>query len=656
VGIVSVTLIPILVLTGWLAIWLADSERAQLEQSARSQAQKVVATIDREIVSIQNVLTVLASSPFLHSGHLEEFYQQARAVSQSLGFGLVLRDRQIDRQVVNTAFPWGTPLTGGTPAPRTQLEDDLLRAGRPFISNVFKGPLIKQDVVAVIVPVFHGDELRYSIAAGVPLTRFAEILETMDFPADYLATVIDRNGIILTRSERHSEFAGTQVMTRFPLDTKNTGRSVNREGIPFHWFNRQSELTGWYFSVGIPDRVFDAPATRARATFAVAGTLLLGLAIAFAYRWGGQLARSTGALGIDRRPTREEFEVLFDAAPNGVMVIGNDGIIMLANRQVGIKFGYSQSELVGQPVEALIPERFRAAHLEHRAHFARKPEAGPMGDGRDLFGRRKDGSEFPVEVALNPISTGAENLVLATVVDISSRKRTLDKLSVALNERDELRRRHIQAQENERLRLAHDLHDQTGQTLTAAMLELKRLEAHAEGPQRDRLRSLRKQMEDVGKTLHRVAWELRPLSIDEVGLAGALSNYLSEWSARYGIEADLYCRTRRLDELPDETRTTIYRVVQEALTNVAKHAQRATEISVVIEDAEQGLRLTIDDNGCGFDTGALNAQGGGRGLGLAGIRERLSLIGGELDIESVIGGGTTIFAKIPLENPLEHRR
>ena len=648
VTIVAITIVPVLFLTGWLATWLARSERAQLEQNARSQVREVVAAIDREIISTQNVLTVLAGSPFLHSGNMEEFYNQAAEVSRKVGLQFVLRDRQLDRQLVNTALPWGTSLADGIPAPQTQLEAGLLRAGRPFVSNVFLGPLIKRHVVAVIVPVLHRGDLRYSVAVGVPLERFSAILSSLDFRPDQLVTVIDRSGIIVARSARHSEFAGTQVLAPLPLDTQNVGRSVNREGIPFHWFNRQSELTGWYFSVGIPDQVFDAPAARARTTFAVAGSLLLAIAIALSYRWGGQLARSAGALGIDRKPTREEFEVLFEAAPNGVMVISDDGMIMLVNKHIETKFGYPQGALIGQSVEVLVPEQFRSTHSKLRSMFAREPQSRPMGVGRELFGRRKDGSEFPIEVALNPISTGTENLVMATVVDISARKRSEGQLSVALKERDDLRRRYMQAQESERLRLAHELHDQTGQSLTAAMLELKGIESVAEDSARDRLRSLRKQMEEIGKALHRVAWELRPLSIDEVGLAGALGNYLSEWSARYGIEADFYCRDARIDDLSDEIRTTIYRVVQEALTNVAKHAQKATEISVVIERSGTALRLTIDDNGCGFDADALRGEGAGGGLGLAGMRERLSLIGGEIEIESEVQAGTTIFARIPI--------
>jgi signal transduction histidine kinase len=219
-------------------------------------------------------------------------------------------------------------------------------------------------------------------------------------------------------------------------------------------------------------------------------------------------------------------------------------------------------------------------------------------------------------------------------------------LLTATRERDDLRRRIMRAQEQERLRLAHDLHDQTGQSLTAAILELKGVEALIDERASRRLRLLRKQMEEMGKALHRVAWELRPASIDELGLGSALANYIAEWSAQYGIAADFHCTDPRLDELPDELRTTLYRVVQEALTNVAKHANGSRSVSVVIERIGASLRLIIEDDGCGFENLARERNDG---LGILGMRERLSLIGGKLEIETSNKAGTTVFARIPLK-------
>lgn len=212
-------------------------------------------------------------------------------------------------------------------------------------------------------------------------------------------------------------------------------------------------------------------------------------------------------------------------------------------------------------------------------------------------------------------------------------------------------RRHLSmAEENERLRLSHELHDQAGQSLIAAILELNEIDASTSGAARERLHFVRKRMEEMGKTLHRIAWELRPPSIDELGLRKALASYIAEWSDQCGTEVDFHCDDANLDEVPGEIATAVYRVVQEGLTNIVKHAQRPSDVSVVIRRTDATLQVIVEDNGCGFDVGAQAAKTGNhRGLGLEGMRERLALIGGTLDVESAPGTGTTIFARITLD-------
>jgi signal transduction histidine kinase len=159
-------------------------------------------------------------------------------------------------------------------------------------------------------------------------------------------------------------------------------------------------------------------------------------------------------------------------------------------------------------------------------------------------------------------------------------------------------------------------------------------------------------MEEMGQSLHRIALELRPTSIDDLGLHAALANYLAEWSGRYSIEADFQCGFERLDALQQDVRTTTYRVIQEAMNNVAKHAIDARSVSVIIECLSFVLHVTVEDDGQGFNVtemGAGNSSQRRRGLGLMGMRERVSLIGGNFEIESSIGVGTTVFVRIPLD-------
>jgi len=250
---------------------------------------------------------------------------------------------------------------------------------------------------------------------------------------------------------------------------------------------------------------------------------------------------------------------------------------------------------------------------------------------------------------------------LPTAALLTERDRLLDVLShansqlTAESERKShlvigLRRHLSMAEENERLRLSHELHDQAGQSLIAAILELNQIDSLISDAARERLHSVRKKMEEMGKTLHRITWELRPPSIDELGLRRALGSYLADWGEQCGTEVDFHCDDPRLDEVPNEVATAIYRVVQEGLTNVVKHAGQPSSVSVVIWRVDATLHVIIEDNGCGFDVGAATAKSANhRGLGLDGMRERLALIGGTLEIESALGAGTTIFARITLD-------
>jgi len=250
---------------------------------------------------------------------------------------------------------------------------------------------------------------------------------------------------------------------------------------------------------------------------------------------------------------------------------------------------------------------------------------------------------------------------LPTAALLTERDRLLDVLShansqlTAESERKShlvigLRRHLSMAEENERLRLSHELHDQAGQSLIAAILELNQIDSLISDAARERLHSVRKKMEEMGKTLHRITWELRPPSIDELGLRRALGSYLADWGEQCGTEVDFHCDDPRLDEVPNEVATAIYRVVQEGLTNIVKHAGQPSSVGVVIGRVDATLHVIIEDNGCGFDVGAATAKSANhRGLGLDGMRERLALIGGTLEIESALGAGTTIFARITLD-------
>ena len=211
----------------------------------------------------------------------------------------------------------------------------------------------------------------------------------------------------------------------------------------------------------------------------------------------------------------------------------------------------------------------------------------------------------------------------------------------------ELLRRVISTQETERRHLARELHDHLGQQLVALRLNLETVKGQAWG--REQLRGEVGRMEALIRQLDSdvdyLAWGLRPASLDRLGLAAALEQFVREWSGHTRVAADF--RTSGLGgvEFPPEVGINLYRIAQEALNNIQKHAD-AGSVSVLLQHRDGHALLIIEDDGKGFDPDA--AADGGGGMGLVNMRERASLVGGKLEIETSPGGGATLYVRVPV--------
>jgi len=204
-------------------------------------------------------------------------------------------------------------------------------------------------------------------------------------------------------------------------------------------------------------------------------------------------------------------------------------------------------------------------------------------------------------------------------------------------------RRVVGAQESERKRLARELHDETGQALTSILLGLKPLEVSmADDQSRAALAELREHVVAALQDVRRLAVELRPAVLDDFGLVPALERLTDAFAEQTNIRVDFHSALGDT-RLPNEVETALYRVVQESLTNIVKHAN-AQRVSVSIARRPSGAAAVIEDDGKGFDQRTLREDG----LGLLGMRERLGLIDGRLEIESRPGAGTTVVAEVPL--------
>jgi PAS domain S-box-containing protein len=356
---------------------------------------------------------------------------------------------------------------------------------------------------------------------------------------------------------------------------------------------------------------------------------------------------------VKRRRADERFRQVVETAPNGLLMIGRDGRIVMANNHVDRLFGYSRKELIGQPVELLVPANTLAIHPAERDRFYAAPETRPMGPGREVAARRKDGSEFPVEVGLSPLHTPHGVFILASVIDLTARRRTEDELRTSRRELQHLTGRLLEAQEAERRRIARELHDDLSQGLALLAVEidiLRRKPPPSAAALADHLHALTTRVRELSAAVHALSHQLHPSKLEHLGLVAALRGLCEELTLHHALDVE-FVHDDLPGPIPESVALCLYRIAQEALRNVVKHADTA-HTRVELTGTPGTILLRVSDDGPGFDPGAIPA---GDGLGLVSMRERLGPVGGEITIDTCPGGGTRIGVRVPVSAPPSER-
>jgi PAS domain S-box-containing protein len=346
------------------------------------------------------------------------------------------------------------------------------------------------------------------------------------------------------------------------------------------------------------------------------------------------LSEVAGALssGADER-----FEALLESAPDAVVITDPDGRIVLVNAQTEKLFGYPRGELLGRPVETLLPARLQARHVGHRTGYLASPVTRPMGAGLQLAGRRLDGSEFPVDISLSAVETPEGRLVAAFVRDVTEREARVE-LERELAARRAVLSHLVSAGEEERRQIAADIHDDSIQVMTAAGMRLQILRRSlVEAEQLARLDDLEETIRLSIARLRHLIFELRPPALDHEGLGAALRMYLDESAGE--SEAVFRLDDQLVREPSESTRLVLYRIAQEVVANARKHSG-AGAISVKLAERDGGYHVQVADDGVGFTPDLSDRRPGH--LGLAAIRERAELAGGWLEVESAPGSGTVV--------------
>lgn len=326
---------------------------------------------------------------------------------------------------------------------------------------------------------------------------------------------------------------------------------------------------------------------------------------------------------------------LLDVAPDGFIVVDTAGDIVWANQTAHSLFGYRDVELIGRRIDELVPERLRFDHTSHRKSYAENPRGRSMGLGLNLLARKKDGTEFPVEISLSPLHTRDGVLVTAIVRDISERKRLEEERNVLSLELET---------ERERDRIAMDLHDGVMQDIYAVALGLElSLDSEGDSSRYADATAVEKsigQLHEVIRSIRSFIFDLRPRQFSG-SLAEGLSNLAEEFAQNSQISTNAM-----IDEEVDVDETTaliVYHVAHESLSNIRKHAG-ASSVILTLSRVGEGGQLKIRDDGKGFDTNHGPPDGH---HGLRNMAARARAINARFHIDSAPGKGTTLILEFP---------
>jgi two-component system, NarL family, sensor histidine kinase UhpB len=358
------------------------------------------------------------------------------------------------------------------------------------------------------------------------------------------------------------------------------------------------------------------------------------------------------------------FRGLFETATDAILTVDGSQRVVMANPAAARMLCLPQAELVGAPLDRFIPARSRERHHLHITGFGTSPPTSrPMSPQREVAGLRADGTEFPIEAAISHSSADGQKLFTVILRDISERKRAeiqLQQMTQAVEsshaDLQRLTAQQDRVQEDERKRIARELHDDLQQKLAAILMnlsaaksQLQKLE-HPPTAVEQALASADELAAAAIESTRRIVNDLRPQLLDDLGLAEALEALCDQFARASGLSCQLHAQQDACDlaaEIP-ALATCLYRLAQESLNNVSKHAQ-ATEVDIQLSiDGENWLRLEVCDNGRGLDDDARRKPGA---FGLRGMQERLRPFGGTLMIQATPQGGTAVVARVPPFDP-----
>lgn len=659
-------MLPPLALAGWLAFGSVRTNLLEFDKDANALAQMIAFGIDAKLRARAGALQVLTGSPDIHTPERwHNLYAAAKSFQQRFGSHVVLAAADDPMPMLfNTRVPFGTPLPD-LPMPKGRAAAPIAReTGKQAVGDIFTGPIANQSMVAIVVPAMHEGRVTSLLLTAMETQLFEKALADMNIPPDFGVRLLDGAGSVIASRPpaRASDEYWNDAPKRYIVASKESS---------------------WSTSVEIPRRTYWAHAfvTAAKLALAVLMVALVGLvggrlasrslnhavrSLLTAPGDAGPVPQITEIVQVGRllrvaeeqhaidnallRDSDARFQTTFEIAAIGIAMVDTDGRWLRVNRKLCEVLGYTQHELMETTFQAIT----HPDDLDLDLDQTRRVLEG-QADTFTLEKRyiRKDGRAIwcNLTVAIKRKDDGQPHYFISVVEDIQDRKEAEAALRRSEQQLHALYAHLEVIREDERTRLAREVHDVLGQLMTGIAMDVAWIRARIEklpdealrAGLSDRLTDVNEMIATMIKTVQEISSDLRPSVLDNIGLNAAIRFESARFERRLDMECELDVPDQMTPALEPARATAMFRIFQELLTNIARHAG-ATRVHVRLASSERDVTLTVSDNGRGITR---EEQADVRALGLLGMRERVAQFGGSIHIHGEPLRGTTVTVCLP---------
>ncbi len=562
----ALPLVPAVLLVLLLIVLQSMRIQEEAQASALRTTRALAVAVDSRLREVEASLTALSVSDALRKQDLASFYQQALSFQVSAGLGTVVVLDEHGQQVVNTSRPYGTPLPAlGAQAPAMP----VIVEGRPM-ARVIKAPSTGEPLAVVGVPVRINGQVRYALSTTIGFHHFNDLLRQQGLPPSWIGAIVDPARVVVARTIEPDKFVGTPA-SRALADALSIAREgafdgVTLEGIPVRTLYSSTGDAGWAVAVGVPKAELARELYMPLLWFFLSTLFVLGLAAASAWWYaerigramallnnaarelGGGAAVSVPPLGIveadqlaaamtrassELRSNEARWSAVLASAMDGIVAVDESQRIVIYNPAAERIFGWSFHEVMGQPLGMLIPSEHRSAHEVQVRQFGRTGETSRRmgGGGVVVSGLRKDGAVFPIEASISHVDRGGDQLYTVIIRDVTEAVRVRDDLTQMAAQASRVR-------EQEKARIARELHDELAQSLAVLRMDLVQLGDSLRTTHPGVEQSVARMVAEVEASVaatRRIAADLRPLILDDLGLAAAIEWLCEEFTGRTGV-------------------------------------------------------------------------------------------------------------------------